>query len=390
MIVGPTKTGKSVLVKTVFSKTPMLWVHGGEIKDENDFWFSLLHQLELATSITEGGVDEISADLNTSIESTAKAFSFLGISQKNETRVGTKSTTNISKTRVFPPKIVVLAYLKKSKIPLVIDDFHFIKSETSVSIVRALKGVVSHGFPMFIITVPSKREAISEQLPKEMIGRIMQVEIPSWSVDELAHIAKTGFEKRGYMISRWQIDAITSRCLGNPLIMQDLCLHLARMYFNRDADRPGSMLPITQRHIHEISRTMAENLGQDIYNKITQLSFAKVSQSFNVDRLKEVHNATLRSIARLNKHVPHTIDHISLLELHEKVILLHPGLCVSKYELRHVAELLSEISSSEYSSVPVVHYRKSKDILQMTDPMFTFFLNTVYVDIEPERSTPTA
>jgi len=384
VIVGPTKTGKSVLVKRILSKEPIIWIHGGEIEDQESFWEHILCRLELFTSTTEGTSSEASHTASTSTGVTLDSPSApfvpkVGASAKVEATTGTTDVSKKSQARQLSPKTTVLAHFSEHKIPLVIDDFHFINKESRKSIVKALKGSVGGGFPVILITVPSRKEKVYE-LIREMIGRIVTIEIPHWTEEELSYIPKVGFRMRGYSISNWQIEALTSRCLGNPLLMQDMCLHLARNHFNQDAPVRGASLPIETKHVRDTCNVMANNLGQDIYHELTkmQANYTKPLNQAARSRLGKVHTATLSSIARMNKFVPHLIDIMTIKELHKKVSLLHPTLAITEAELRDVAVMLSDISSSEHTSVPVVHYKKSKDAIEITDPMFAFFLNTSF------------
>ena len=66
-VTGATKSGKTVLVRKVFGDTEKVWVDGGHVKDEKDFWdivgTQLETPLELERSIVKGSGSELSADV---------------------------------------------------------------------------------------------------------------------------------------------------------------------------------------------------------------------------------------------------------------------------------------------------------------------------------------
>src|SRR5215467_7699893 len=60
-ISGPTKTGKTVLVRKVLRESDAIWVHGGSVKSRADFWATIAEELGLATE-TEGSRESTDSD----------------------------------------------------------------------------------------------------------------------------------------------------------------------------------------------------------------------------------------------------------------------------------------------------------------------------------------
>src|SRR5690606_22181169 len=52
-VTGHTKSGKTVLVRTAFPPEDTIWVDGGTIGDEDDFWSSIIEQEDLFQSSAE-------------------------------------------------------------------------------------------------------------------------------------------------------------------------------------------------------------------------------------------------------------------------------------------------------------------------------------------------
>lgn len=51
-ITGQTKAGKTVLVRRFFPKEEAIWINGGAIRNEEDFWSSLFSGLEISDAET--------------------------------------------------------------------------------------------------------------------------------------------------------------------------------------------------------------------------------------------------------------------------------------------------------------------------------------------------
>ena len=58
-ITGQTKSGKTVLTKKKYPRESSIWIDGGSIKTEEDFWNVLIDQLEYYQSETIVNTEEI-------------------------------------------------------------------------------------------------------------------------------------------------------------------------------------------------------------------------------------------------------------------------------------------------------------------------------------------
>jgi hypothetical protein len=63
---GPTKTGKTVLCRKVLAGREYVWIDGGEVKSDDDFWNRVRSELSLAaeTNVTEGTDSTFSSGIN--------------------------------------------------------------------------------------------------------------------------------------------------------------------------------------------------------------------------------------------------------------------------------------------------------------------------------------
>lgn len=48
-VTGPTKSGKTVLCRKVVPKTEGIWVEGGDIQNDEDFWLQIAAQLGVSS-----------------------------------------------------------------------------------------------------------------------------------------------------------------------------------------------------------------------------------------------------------------------------------------------------------------------------------------------------
>lgn len=63
-VTGQTKSGKTVLARKVFPKKGSIWIDGGLVRTEDDFWHSVVDQLGLFGQIQEGDTSDVTSTIN--------------------------------------------------------------------------------------------------------------------------------------------------------------------------------------------------------------------------------------------------------------------------------------------------------------------------------------
>ena len=72
-VTGHTKSGKTVLVRSVLPREESIWVDGGVIGEEEDFWTTVVDQLELFQDEEIGEGEESSDEISASVKGEASA-----------------------------------------------------------------------------------------------------------------------------------------------------------------------------------------------------------------------------------------------------------------------------------------------------------------------------
>jgi hypothetical protein len=190
-VTGATKSGKTVLTQTMFPRGEAIWLDGGSYGSESELWSDVLDHLDEFTDVavtrshsTDAGLSA-SAGIEINVGVAKAEFGVQpSISQGREAG----STTSRSR----PAKATAVAALRESQIPLVIDDFHYLEREIQAAVVRALKSLIFDGQTVILLAIPHRRfDAV--RVEKEMTGRVAQLGVPPWEVDELLEIPRIGF-----------------------------------------------------------------------------------------------------------------------------------------------------------------------------------------------------
>lgn len=217
IVLGPTKTGKTVLLDRVVEGP--IWIDGQDVASADDLWNLIGNNIEA----------KIDTDLSTHLSET-NIYSGkvnLVIAEGGGERSDTDSQTFGSKYVSAIAPAVKEALLRSGK-TLVIDDFHFIDRSAQRDIVRAVKPLVYRGLRAIFASITYRRHDVANAV-EDMDGRMDVLETSAWSIDELTYIAQTGFRELKIEDPDGSLGRILARAsFGSPHIMQQLCRDLVR------------------------------------------------------------------------------------------------------------------------------------------------------------------
>jgi hypothetical protein len=368
-LTGTTKSGKTVLASRVFPKERSVWVDGGTVSAEDDLWNFILDNLggytDLSTdqskqiTATLGG--EFGADAGLPLFAHAKAKLAAGGSQ---TRVGSQS-----QSRSLSPRSAAIAQLRKTRRPLVIDDFHYLNRPFQGNIVRALKPLVFEGVPVVLIAIPHRKyDAV--KVEREMTGRLEPIMIPAWEKDELLAIPTEGFRLLNVRAEDALKLQLAAEAYGSPHLMQEFCRELSRANgVQETAESPTNI----QRIDSSLFRKVAEGTGKVVFDK---LATGPRQRTDRIDRqLKDgakvdIYRAVLLALA----HLRPGLDTITYEQIRSALRDLLVTNVPQGHEVTRVLEKMSEIASSDEASTPVLDWEREEQKLHITDPFFAFFL----------------
>jgi hypothetical protein len=190
-VTGQTKSGKTVLTRSVFPRDGSVWVDGGTVSSEDEFWQVVIEQLDIFQSTEEASGSDTTATISGTGSAGASIVIAKGSAELGAELAKTRSQSRM-KARSVSPRVAALSGLVGAGLPVVVDDFHYLPKEIQGQVIRALKQPIFDGLPVVIIAIPHRRyDAV--RVEREMTGRIMAVDVPSWSEAELSFIPETGF-----------------------------------------------------------------------------------------------------------------------------------------------------------------------------------------------------
>ena len=140
-LTGPTKSGKTVLARKIFPENQAIWINSGSLNTEDELWSIVVDRLGYFTSheVNEAQITEATIEASGSVGS---AVPGLKAEFHVTPRLQQSRSSGKSHSRTLPAKTTALKGLSDLRVPLVIDDFHYLPREVQGSVVRAIKPLV--------------------------------------------------------------------------------------------------------------------------------------------------------------------------------------------------------------------------------------------------------
>lgn len=220
-VTGATKSGKTVLCKSIISKDESIWVSGGEIRTEDEFWDRIVDDLEISQTQTETASRQSGETTKSGVKIGATA-GFINVGVELGGDAQSAAATTKSRTRIRSSKVTALKGLSEYTGTIVIDDFHYIETDIQRSLIRALKQKIFDGLRVVVLAVPHRAYDVVK-VETEMTGRVRQIEIPKWSNEELSEIPNIGFDRLNADVPEQIRSTLINESFASPHLMQWFC-----------------------------------------------------------------------------------------------------------------------------------------------------------------------
>ncbi|GJH28800.1 ATP-binding protein [Caballeronia novacaledonica] len=370
LVVGATKSGKTVLVRRVLPLDEAIWVEGGAIREEGDFWQEIVNQLgiSLETSTTIGE----SAENGTQNEGSAGIKPF-GIGAEGKRTASSKDSTTRQDgfKRVETARSASLRVLKERKLTLVVDDFHYMTRELQSSIVRALKQPVFDRLKVVLLAVPH-RVADAVKAESEIEGRVASVAVPDWHNPELVDIANSGFDALNVDVDAVEVQHLVDGAFSSPHLLQDLCSLLCKLG-NVEETVQSSVALTPPKPLDILFKELASHMQPTAFSRIkkgpdrtNRLERALRNGSGSCD----IYEAVLYSIIETGPASVVTYNELSA-KIKE---VLQPSAVPQQHEVTRVLEQMAKLAAEVGGAVPPLDYDKDLKVMHITDPFFRFYL----------------
>lgn len=269
-ISGPSKSGKTVLLKKVVPEDYLITVSGAGISSAEMLWERTLNWMGVPNETTTART--LGAEITASAEGGGKLK--VPLVAEGEAKASTGITGNWSRergeTRQRGGLEQVVAEIAGSEFAVFVDDFHYIRPDVREEVGRQIKAAAENGVKIFTASVPHRSGDVVRS-NTELRGRVAAVDMAYWTVAELEQIARKGFAAFNGEVAPWVEATLAGEAFGSPQLMQSICLNLCRSWVGviRVNSNSGLRFPSTksgtrwrQRHHSPISRTWWQRFTQ--------------------------------------------------------------------------------------------------------------------------------
>lgn len=266
-ITGQTKSGKTVLVNTVLPRDSVdnIWLDGGTFSNEDDLWSTILQEIDGSTVHASTSSVELQESVRGGISG---GIGLAGLGAKGTAEISSSKghSKQSTKSLSLTPRAAALKALRDFEGAIIIDDFHYLSRNFQGKLVRALKPLIFEGLHVIFIAIPHRRyDAI--RVEREMTGRVENIDVPSWSNDELDEIAKVGFPLLNIRLAPDISHRLASEAYGSPHLMQEFCQRISTEHGVEET----TALQVNIREVNDsLFRNTAEGTGKVIYDKLAR------------------------------------------------------------------------------------------------------------------------
>lgn len=374
---GPTKSGKTVLVERMLPRDMAIWVEGPDLHSVDVFWDRIVDWLGLydLVEVTRQEADGTGRQLGMNVG--VPKLASIDASKKNDNTV----TTGVRKTRTQAVTTVARNALEELGVPIVIDDFHYVAEDAKQAMARAIKTAIPFT-KVVLIAVPHEAFDIVRN-ESDMGGRVSQLSIELWSVDELRFIAERGFEALDIADDADIGTTLANSSFGAPFLMQDLCYQYAvSLGVLQTAEEP--VTAIEPPDWNEFFARIANRTPPVIFDHLLKgpktRGQRRVARVFKNAVKTDIYGALLYAISRAGKSSVTYQELARVIERDFADAISGQQISIS---LGHMAAVAFE---NRGTGDPALAYKNEE--LHILDPFLLFYLRYGTWDVEKEIEQP--
>lgn len=249
-IVGPSKSGKTISVKSVVGPERLIEIPGSELAADGDFWAVSLKKLGISLEERRGSrqTDRTGREVEFSINPGVPGV--ISASAKDKDVVQRETGVDVVST-LFSSSLDRLVEGGRGFVFL-LDDFHYLPVDMQVKVARQVKSAAEKGLRICVAEVPHGGHSLIRSNP-DLAGRYDRIDFSYWQTEDLERIAKEGFNELKYGVTGSAITAFAAEAAGSPQLMQRICLAASRYLLRRASPGfPGTSEVLTREELSDI------------------------------------------------------------------------------------------------------------------------------------------
>jgi hypothetical protein len=382
-LIGPSKSGKTVLVERVVGREELITVTGAGIQTPDDIWNRVLDWMDVPTS------KEQSSATSGKLTGEAKASGglkvpFLGAAEveaKGGTEVGHERGKSTSYERTGLNQVV--HEIGNSDYVVLVDDFHYMPRAVQAEAAKSLKEAVRLGIKVCTAAVVHRGDDLVRANP-ELRGRVMAIDLKYWSNHDLTKIATQGFGELNASLDEKATKTLAQEAAGSPQLMQLLCLNTCFVLDLRERAMFHKHCAMSQEQLHTVlERASSANDFRSLVDVLdsgpkTRGTERKVYEF--VDGSKgDVYRAILKAIASDPPQLSFNYD-----TLQKRVAAICKGDPPVGSSVTGTCLHLARLAQDKFPNERAIDWDEQKQVIDIPDPYLLFYLRWSGRLAEPE------
>jgi hypothetical protein len=372
-LIGPSKSGKTVLVEKVVGLEELITITGAGINSPDEIWSRVLDWMRAPSST------EISSNTSGSVSLEAKAKANAGLpfigKVEAEGGGGAELGHERGKAATFERGGItqVVHEIANSDYVLLVDDFHYMPRDIQAEAAKSLKEAVRLGVKVCTAAVVHRGDDLVRANP-ELRGRVRAIDLAYWKPGELRKIAAVGFDALNVDVDAELTDHLAGEAAGSPQLMQLLCLQACFVLDIRVKSlfrRKVGVSPEQRRAILEQSSS-----ATDFRSLIDVLDAGPKTRgqerkvyTFRDGSTGDVYRAVLKAVAH---------DPPQLSFAYSELLARITAVCVAEEPIGSsvVSTCLhmSRLAQEKFPRERAIDWDEQKQILDIPDPYLLFYL----------------
>jgi len=301
-ISGPSKTGKTALVRNIVGDDNLIHIFGSQIEAPNDLWDAILNWMDApsSTTTTTGATETLTPNATTS--GTIGVPGVASVTVGGGVSTSTAANSNTSATQQNRGMAAVAREIADSAFIVFLDDFHYIPRDLQEAIGRQIKTGAEAGIRFCIASVPHRSDDVVRS-NHELRGRTINIDTSFWSLEDLAKIGTQGFQALNVNIDEEVVTRFAQESCTSPQIIQALCLQLCfnfRLRETFESPRTVAVSGLEVREALEQTSTRADytSLVKQMHTGPRVRGTERKEFKFSDDSVGDAYRAALLALAQ--------------------------------------------------------------------------------------------
>jgi hypothetical protein len=372
-LIGPSKSGKTVLVEKTIGKELLITVTGAGINSPDQIWSRVLDWMDVPYSHEKSRTTSVKGKLEGSTN-VSGGIPLVG-KIEGEVKGGGELGHDTGKSAAYERTGLnqVVNEIANSDYVVLVDDFHYMPREVQAEAAKSLKEAVRLGIKVCTASVVHRGDDLVRANP-ELRGRVRGIDLKYWTPHDLTQIAAAGFAAMNVVLDSQSIKTLVREAAGSPQLMQLLCLHTCFVLDIRRSESGSKNITMTQKQIESVMEQVST--ATDFRSLVDVLDAGPKTRgserklyNFRDGTKGDVYRAVLKAVAADPPKLSHNYD-----ELLSRTAAVCVGESPVGSSVTGTCLHISRLAHEKFPGERAIDWDEQKQILDIPDPYLLFYL----------------